>query len=238
MTSQLHSLTFDAHDPERMAGFWGELLGRQRGADDRGGAVLLPNDDVGFRFRFADSTDEKWGPNKIHLHLTSDAQPQDETVERALALGARHIDVGQTPEEGHVVLADPEGNEFCVIEAGNTYLAGCGFLGEVACDGTHAVGEFWGTALGWPLVWDEGEETAIQHPHGGTKIAWGGSPLDPKLGKNRLHFDLAPVDGDQAGEVARLEALGARRIDIGQGDVDWVVMADPDGGEFCVLAAG
>ena len=53
--------------------------------------------------------------------------------------------------------------------------------------------------------------------------------------KNRLHLDLRPLD--QAGEVARLEGLGARRVDVGQRDVSWVVMADPEGNEFCVLRA-
>jgi hypothetical protein len=58
----------------------------------------------------------------------------------------------------------------------------------------------------------------------------------PKTGKYRLHFDLAlPADGDQEAEVDRLLSLGATRIDIGQVDVDWVVLADPDGHEFCVL---
>jgi hypothetical protein len=58
----------------------------------------------------------------------------------------------------------------------------------------------------------------------------------PKSGKNRWHLDIAPpVEGDQRAEVDRLVSLGARRIDIGQGDVGWVVMADPDGNEFCVL---
>jgi Glyoxalase-like domain len=58
------------------------------------------------------------------------------------------------------------------------------------------------------------------------------APADPV--KNRLHLDLRPQD--QAAEVARLENLGARRVDIGQGDdVSWVVLADPDGNEFCVL---
>nr|MBA2560478.1 VOC family protein [Propionibacteriales bacterium] len=65
---------------------------------------------------------------------------------------------------------------------------------------------------------------------------WGGPPLTPKAGKNRLHFDLAPpVHGDQQAEVARLTSLGATRIDIGQVDVDSVVLADPDDNEFCVL---
>ena len=86
------------------------------------------------------------------------------------------------------------------------------------------------------MVWDQDQETAIQSPQGGTKITWGGPPVEPKLGKNRLHFDLAPPAGeDQQAEVERLVALGAERVDIGQGDVDWVVMADPDGNEFCVL---
>ncbi len=57
----------------------------------------------------------------------------------------------------------------------------------------------------------------------------------PKTGKYRLHFDLAPPGhGDQQAEVGRLVSLGATRIDIGQGEVSWVVMADPDGHEFCV----
>lgn len=51
--------------------------------------------------------------------------------------------------------------------------------------------------------------------------------------KNRWHFDLAP--DDQAAEVSRLEGLGARRADIGQKEVAWVVMADVEGNEFCVL---
>ena len=60
--------------------------------------------------------------------------------------------------------------------------------------------------------------------------------MAPKLGKNRLHLDVAPpADGDQEAEVERLISLGAKRIDIGQGDVSWEVMADPDGNEFCVL---
>jgi hypothetical protein len=60
--------------------------------------------------------------------------------------------------------------------------------------------------------------------------------MTPKTKKSRLHFDLAPpVGGDQQGEVDRLVSLGATRIDIGRGEVAWVVMADPDGREFCVL---
>ena len=58
---------------------------------------------------------------------------------------------------------------------------------------------------------------------------------DEKVVKNRLHLDLRP--DDQEAEVARFEQLGARRVDIGQGDQTWVVLADPEGNEFCILQA-
>ena len=207
--------------------------------DPQDGMALLPSDDTGFRMRFLPTQEPKIGQNQMHFHLTSTSlDDQLQTVAKSLELGARHIDVGQRPEEGHVVLADPEGNEFCVIEPGNTFLADCGFLGELACDGSQQVGYFWSEALGWPLVWDQNQETSIRSPHGGPKVSWGGPPLLPKTGtKYRMRFDIAPpADGDQQAEVDRLVSLGATRIDIGQGDVSWVVMADPDGHEFCVLA--
>jgi predicted enzyme related to lactoylglutathione lyase len=237
MTSQLIALVIDANDPARLAPFWAGVLGREMVDDPDGGIAILPSDDTGFRIELFPTQEPKAGPNQMHLHLTSTSlDDQRATVARALGLGGRHLDLGQRPEEGHVVLADPEGNEFDVIEPGNSFLADCGFLGEVACDGSQEVGYFWSEALGWPLVWDQDQETAIQSPAGGTKIAWGGPPVRPKAAKNRLHFDLAPpTDGDQEAEVERLVSLGAKRIDIGQGDVSWVVMADPDGNEFCVL---
>jgi predicted enzyme related to lactoylglutathione lyase len=237
MTSHLHALSFDANDPQRLARFWAGVLGWKPADGPDDGIALLPNDDTGFRLRFLPSQERKTGPNQMHFDLTSTSpEDQRETVARALELGGRHIDIGQRPEEGHVVLADPEGNEFCVIEPGNNFLADCGFIGALASDGSQEVGYFWSEALGWPLVWDQDQETAIRSPHGGPKITWGGPPVRPKTGKNRLHFDLAPpADGDQKAEIARLVSLGATRIDIGQADVDWVVMADPDGNEFCVL---
>jgi predicted enzyme related to lactoylglutathione lyase len=237
VTCHLAALCFDANDPARLARFWAAVLGWDPADGPQERPALVPADDTGFLIRFLPTQAPKVGLNQMHFHLTSTSLvDQRQTVDRALDLGARHLDVGQRPEEGHVVLADPEGNEFCVIEPGNTFLADCGFLGELACEGSQEVGHFWSAALGWPLVWDQDQETAIQSPRGGPKISWGGPPLTPKTGKYRLHFDLAPpVDGDQQAEVDRLVSLGATRIDIGQGEVSWVVMADPDGHEFCVL---
>ena len=237
VTCELDALCFDANDPLRLANFWSGVLGWELADDLQDGIALLPIDDTGFRLRFLPTQEHKAGQNQMHFDLTSTSlEDQQQTVAKSLGLGGRHIDIGQRPEEGHVVLADPEGNEFCVIEPGNNFLADCGFFGEISCDGSQEVGYFWSEALGWPLVWDQDQETAIRSPRGGPKITWGGPPLMPKTGKNRLHFDIAPpVDGDQQAEVDRLVSLGATPIDIGQGEVSWVVMADPDGNEFCVL---
>jgi predicted enzyme related to lactoylglutathione lyase len=237
MTCRLIALCFDANDPIRLARFWGGVLGWKMADNPPDGVALLPADDTGFRIRFLPTEDPKAGQNQMHFDLTSTSlEDQQQTVARSLQLGARHIDIGQRPEERHIVLADPEGNEFCVIEPGNNFLADCGFIGAVAGDGSQEAGYFWSEALGWPLVWDQDQETAIRSPHGGPKITWGGPPLMPKTGKYRLHFDLAPpAHGDQQAEVDRLVSLGAARSDIGQGEVSWVVMTDPDGHEFCVL---
>lgn len=237
MSLNLIALCFDAHAPVSLGHFWASLLGWRIAPEPDVDCEVLPPDDTGFRLDFSQSDQPKVQPNQMHFDLTSQSQEQqDDTVARALGLGARHLDIGQGADATHVVMADPEGNEFCVIGPGNSFLADCGFVGALASDGSRDVGYFWSAALDWPLVWDQDEETAIRSPRGGPKVTWGGPPVASKRGKNRLHFDLAPpAGGDQGAEVQRLETLGARRIDIGQRDVSWVVMADPDGNEFCVL---
>jgi catechol 2,3-dioxygenase-like lactoylglutathione lyase family enzyme len=236
MPSNLSFLCVDAHDPEKLARFWAAVLERQM-VQDEDGDFFVRGDDTELPVYFLASEEPRRGPNQMHFDLTStSSKDQQAIVTRALKHGAEHLDIGQGPDAQHVVLQDPEGNEFCVIPPGNAFLADTGTIGALSCDGTRAVGLFWSEVLGWPLVWDQDEETAIQSPSGGTKISWGGPPVAEKTGKNRWHLDIAPpLGGDQQAEVDRLVALGARRADIGQGDVRWVVMADPDGNEFCVL---
>ena len=239
MTARLVALCFDANDPLGLARFWAEALRWELDDETHDEIGLVPTDDTRFRILFLPVPEQKQGTNRLHLDLTTTSvDDQQETVARLVDLGARHIDVGQRPEEGHVVLADPEGNELCIIEPDNAFLADCGRLGSITCDGTREVGCFWSEALGWPLVWDQDEETAIRAPDGtGPLVTWGGPPVAPKMGRNRLHLDIAPPDdGDQQAEVARLESLGATRVDIDQGGVSRVVMTDPDGNEFCVLS--
>ena len=102
------------------------------------------------------------------------------------------------------------------------------------------IASFWQAALGWRRTFDEENEVVLEPPEGSPEDGVAPDLLFLKVGedkiiKNRLHLDLRPAD--QAAEVARLEALGASRIDVGQGDATWVVMADPDGNEFDVLRA-
>lgn len=115
-----------------------------------------------------------------------------------------------------------------------------------------AQGRWWAEALDWRIVYEAEDEVVIVPPRALEERAKD-VPLDEqgpgivfvtvpegKTVKNRLHIDLAPgPDDDQAAEVARLESLGARRINVGQDEsvATWVVLADPEGNEFCVLSA-
>jgi catechol 2,3-dioxygenase-like lactoylglutathione lyase family enzyme len=108
----------------------------------------------------------------------------------------------------------------------------------INCADPDTMAAFWSAAIGYPeIARDEtgveirGHLTAPSMLFVRTDDAGG----PPKAGCNRLHLDLSPTDRDQSAEVGRLESLGATRIDIGQGAPSWVVMADPEGNEFCVL---
>jgi len=172
VTCHLVALVVDANDPLRLALFWAGVLRWEIADDPQDGVSLSPSDDTGVGIRCHPTQEPKRGQNQLHFDLKSTSlEEQRQTVARSLLLGARHIDVGQRPEEGHVVLADPEGNEFCVIEPDNDFLSDCGFIGALACDGSQEAGHFWSEAPGWPLVWDQDQETTIRSPRGGPKSA-------------------------------------------------------------------
>ena len=103
----------------------------------------------------------------------------------------------------------------------------------VATPDPGLLGRWWCEALGW-IVADDGPSVFEIQPQPDRLPGILFLAVDePKQGKNHLHIDLRP--DDQAAEVDRLIALGASRLDVGQGDVPWVVLADPEGNEFCVL---
>jgi hypothetical protein len=110
---------------------------------------------------------------------------------------------------------------------------------------------WWAKALDWQTVYESEDECVIvpgwvaPDDAANTPWEWIGPGLvfvsvpEAKQTKNRLHIDLAPhTSQDRDAEIARLEQLGASRVDVGQGDdVSWTVLADPEGNEFCVLSS-
>jgi Glyoxalase-like domain len=238
MATRLDSLCFDANDPGRLARFWAGALGWRIGEEADDEIVVVPTDSTSFDLVFGRVPEPKTAKNPIHLDLVSESfEHQQEIVDRLIEHGAKHVDIGQGSEVDHVVLADLEGNEFCIVVRGE-FLADTDFLGAVVFEPANpATGYFWGEAIGWPVVYDQDGDVAIRAPEGRGPFITFGPPGTAKSGKNRLHLDIAPhADEDQAAEVERLIALGAHKIDIGQGDVPWEVLVDPDGNEFCVLS--
>ncbi|WP_456824180.1 VOC family protein [Cellulomonas sp. P5_E12] len=109
----------------------------------------------------------------------------------------------------------------------------------IDCADPHTLARWWRDVLGWTYLWEVAEdddEVAIGPADGGSTGWLFLKVPDVKTVKNRLHPDLRPPNGsDQATELERLLSLGATRVDIGQGDVPWHVLADPEGNEFCLL---
>jgi predicted enzyme related to lactoylglutathione lyase len=115
MTSRLSNIVINAQDPLLVAGFWCQVLGW----------VIVEQSDEGVGIAATDGglpgidvlpvSEAKSGPNRLHLDVRADGVTTAEELERLLALGARRVDVGQPPDVSWVVLADPEGNEFCLL---------------------------------------------------------------------------------------------------------------------------
>jgi catechol 2,3-dioxygenase-like lactoylglutathione lyase family enzyme len=115
MTSELYTITLDAADPHRLADFWTEMLGYKVVYDSADEVAIQEPDESGTTVLFIKVPDAKAGKNRMHFDLNPDDQAAE--VERALSLGARHADIGQErdPDVTWKVLADPEGNEFCIL---------------------------------------------------------------------------------------------------------------------------
>jgi predicted enzyme related to lactoylglutathione lyase len=238
MATRLYSLVIDSPDPSALARFWAEATGWPITLEEPDEVVVEPPEgEPGIGLVIGQNDDPKVGKNRVHLDLTSDsAEHQAELVERVRRAGATPVDIGQGAVPW-VVLADPDGNEFCILEPRETYT-GVGPVASVSLDSPDpaALAEFWTVASGWPIAERADHGVALASPDRPGPRLEILEVHDPKVVKNRVHLDVAPEEGDdQAAEVARLKALGASDVDIGQGQQTWVVLADPDGNEFCVL---
>jgi predicted enzyme related to lactoylglutathione lyase len=122
MPLRLHHIVIDTHDLPGLARFWTQALG-WRVLSERDQEIVIGTDEnapVGICFMPV--SDVKTAKNRVHLDLTTSAADRDAEIERLLALGAQRVDIGQTGRESWTVLADPEGNEFCVIRPKETLI--------------------------------------------------------------------------------------------------------------------
>jgi Glyoxalase-like domain len=245
MPIRLVHMVIDANDPPKLARFWADALGWV--VEEEDGAEEVDVSPPGFQYPdpvalplvFVPVSEPKVAKNRVHIDLASQsAEHQASLVARLRDLGARPLDIGQG-DVPWVVLADPEGNEFCVLEPRDAYRD-TGPVAAVVMDTTDpvALAGFWELASGWVRSRSEDDNlVGFRSPQGvGPYFELLRVP-EAKTVKNRVHIDLAPGrDEDQAAAVRQLQEAGATLADIGQGgDVSWVVLADPDGSEFCIL---
>lgn len=126
MTVSLHHIVFDAHDLPGLARFWTQVLQWQVLSEREREVVIGPDEHAEVGICFMPVADEKSVKNRVHLDLNPganvDPADRETEIERIVALGARRVDVGQTGDESWTVLADPEGNEFCILRPKATLI--------------------------------------------------------------------------------------------------------------------
>jgi predicted enzyme related to lactoylglutathione lyase len=234
----LENLCMDALDPRRLGRFWEQALGTTNLTDEPGEfeTRLTVQDGPVLDLCLQRVDQPSTAPPRLHLDLYGGAR-QAELVERLIGLGAVPADIGQG-DVPWVVLADPEGHPFCVMEDRAAYRdTGPVAAVPVLVADPEAGASFWSELTGWQVC--EGSAPAsLRHPSGrGLVLEFLGED-EPKRGKNRMHLDVRLQPGDDAEAVlAHVQELGAVRVDHQWGDLPWTVLADPSGNEFCILPA-
>jgi catechol 2,3-dioxygenase-like lactoylglutathione lyase family enzyme len=247
MPTRLVHLVIDAADPAGLARFWSAALDWPITLDEPDEVVVSPpTPDGQLPLVFVPVPEPKTTKNRVHLDLASRSdEHQAELVARIEGLGGRKLDIGQGPDVSWEVMADPEGNELCVVShagsVGADPASAFGTLFPVAAvvldsPDPEAIADFWSAATGWPVLGHDDVHVWLRDTRSGGPYLDIRHNDDPKTVKLRVHLDVAPFPtDDQAAEVAHLVTLGATPADVGQGNVRWVVLADPEGNELCVL---
>jgi len=123
MPVRLHHIVIDAHDLPKLARFWTQALGWKVLSEREREIVIGTDENAPVGICFMPVTDQKIVKNRVHLDITTEAQDRDQEIDRLIGLGAQRADIGQTGKESWTVLADPEGNEFCVIRPKQTLIS-------------------------------------------------------------------------------------------------------------------
>lgn len=233
----LENLVFDATDPSALGRFWESALGTETltdGVDAFETRLAVPNGPA-IDLCFQRVPEPPADPQRLHLDLRG-AEEQRDVVERLLGLGARHADIGQG-QVPWVVLADPEGNAFCVMEGRLAYV-GTGPVAALPLDVADPVREqdFWSWLTGWVPVEGIGLPSLRHWSHRGPLLELCPEVAPKGRAKNRMHLDVRLEPGENADVVAQdIVDRGGRELRPGWGDLPWRVFADPSGNEFCVL---
>jgi hypothetical protein len=233
----LENVVFDATDPQDLGRFWETALGTETLTDEADGfetRLVVPGGPV-IDLCFQGVPEPPVEPQRLHLDLAG-AKEQRQVVERLLALGASHVDIGQG-QVPWMVLADPEGNPFCVMEERAAYVD-TGPIAALPLDVADPDREldFWSWLTGWVPVEGSGLLSLQHSSHRGPLLELC-PEVEPKgQGKNRMHLDVRLEPGDDADALARgITHRGGRELHPDWGDLPWRVFADPSGNEFCVL---
>ena len=242
MALRLVQVNIKARDDSALGRFWAEALGWSVSSEGPGVTNLVPEglvwpDPAAVCVDVVTVPDPETVKYRVHLDLaTTSAAHQADLVARLKDLGATPADMGQG-DVSWKVLADPEGNVFRVLEPREIYQdTGPIAAVVVDCADPRAMARFWDEAMDWILREATDDHALLRSAKGVGPYLEFLRTADAKTVWNRVHLDLKPYPGDdQAAEVARLRALGATDVDIGQGDVPWKVLADPEGNDFCVL---
>lgn len=238
----LENVVIDARDPNRLGRFWEALLGCTTLTDEPRAfeTRLTVPDGPTLDLCFEPSEEGPRPDPRLHLEVSGgEVREQAAVVERALALGARHLDIGQH-DVPWVVLADPEGNPFCVMEARPEYAVS-GPLSSLPLDSADVDRDvrFWSELSGWTPV-ESSMPGALRHPSGRgplLELCPERAPKDPGR-KNRIHLDLRLEPADDADEAfARVLDLGGHERQHDWGELAWRVCTDPSGNEVCLLPA-
>ncbi|MGW4395715.1 VOC family protein [Amycolatopsis nivea] len=235
MATRLANLVAASEQPARLARFWSGLLGWQLTTESPDEAQVQPppGDGCDLTLLFAATTRPKTAKNRLHLDLASTSgENQRETVARAVSLGARPIDIGQH-NVPWIVLADPEDNEFCVLEPRAEY-ANSGAIAAIVLDAQDParLARFWSPLTAWPITADEPAITTLRNPAGRGPTLEFLRVHTPKHGKNRLRLELS---GDHPGETDRIQAAGARPLGTTQPNAPQADFTDPEDNEFRLL---
>lgn len=235
----LENIIFDAVDPRRLGTFWETVVGGERLTDEYEGfeTRLAIQDGPVIDLCFQRVPERSDKPARLRLGLFG-GDHQTATVDRLLRLGAQHLDVGQG-DVPRGMLADPEGNHFCVVE-GHRDNADTGPIAAFRLDSADPQNDqkFWSWLTGWtdaPVA----ASGVLRHPSmRGPFLRLCPEPARKGTAKNGLHLDIRLEAGDHPDEVAAgIAERGGGELSPDWGELPWRVYTDPSGNEFCVLPA-